>query len=66
IHTAIHRATGTPMDQVETIRARQGGSEVFVYPAGHGFNCDQRGSYEAASAGIARDRTLDFLGQHVG
>ena len=55
-----------PMDQVETIRARQSGSEVFVYPAGHGFNCDQRGSYEATSAGIARDRTLDFLSQHIG
>lgn len=55
-----------PMDQVETIRARQSGSEVFVYPAGHGFNCDQRGSYEANSAGIARDRTLDFLSQHIG
>jgi carboxymethylenebutenolidase len=38
----------------------------FTYPAGHGFNCDQRGSYHADSAKVARSRTLDFLRKHVG
>jgi carboxymethylenebutenolidase len=38
----------------------------FVYPAGHGFNCDQRGSYNAESAKLARSRTLDFLRKNVG
>jgi carboxymethylenebutenolidase len=38
-----------------------------TYPnAGHGFNCDERGSYHEPSAGLARERTLEFLRQHVG
>ena len=39
--------------------------EVHVHPAGHGFNCDQRGSYHAESARRARARTLAFLDQHL-
>jgi len=39
---------------------------VHVYAADHGFNCDQRGSYDAAAATLARQRTLGFLRQHVG
>ena len=39
---------------------------VHVYAADHGFNCDQRGSYDAAAATLARQRTLDFLRLHVG
>ncbi|WP_397474613.1 dienelactone hydrolase family protein [Pusillimonas sp.] len=35
--------------------------EVHVYQAGHGFNCDQRGSFHAESAKLARERTLAFL-----
>lgn len=38
----------------------------FIYPAGHGFNCDQRGSYHAESAKTARTRSLEFLRKHVG
>jgi carboxymethylenebutenolidase len=33
-----------------------------LYPADHGFNCDQRGSYEPQSAALARQRTLEFFG----
>ena len=39
---------------------------AHFYPAGHGFNCDQRGSYHEESATLARQRTLAFLAQHVG
>ncbi len=38
---------------------------LHVYPAGHGFNCDQRGSYDAASARLALQRTLDFFAEHL-
>jgi carboxymethylenebutenolidase len=38
----------------------------FIYPAGHGFNCDQRGSYHAESAKLARSRSLDFLKKNIG
>jgi len=39
---------------------------AHFYPAGHGFNCDQRGSYDAESAKLARSRTLAFLAKQVG
>ena len=42
-----------PLTDVETIRAKRPESEIHVYPAGHGFHCDERASYDAASAAIA-------------
>ncbi|HEY2864122.1 MAG TPA: dienelactone hydrolase family protein [Casimicrobiaceae bacterium] len=39
---------------------------VYIYAADHGFNCDQRASYDAAAATLARQRTLEFLREHVG
>ena len=39
---------------------------IYLYPADHGFNCDQRGSYDAAAAKLARERTLEFLRKNIG
>jgi carboxymethylenebutenolidase len=39
---------------------------AHFYPAGHGFNCDQRGSFDAESARLARSRTLAFLAKQLG
>lgn len=39
---------------------------VHYYPAGHGFNCDQRGSFHEPSAKTARARTLEFFHKHLG
>ena len=40
---------------------------AHFYPgAGHGFNCDQRGSYNAGAAKQARERTLGFFRKHIG
>jgi carboxymethylenebutenolidase len=40
---------------------------VYTYEgAGHGFNCDERGSYHEASAKLARQRTIDFLAKNIG
>ena len=33
----------------------------FYAGAGHGFNCDQRGSYNEAAANLARERSLAFF-----
>jgi len=52
---------GIPLDEVAAIRETHPSVEVHTYPAGHGFNCDRRASYEATCAKIARERTLDFL-----
>jgi carboxymethylenebutenolidase len=55
-----------PVEGVRKFALAHPESRVLIYPANHGFNCDQRGSYDAASAKLARDRTLAFLRQHVG
>lgn len=38
---------------------------IFWYQAGHGFNCDDRASYNAEAAKLARQRTLEFLRRHL-
>jgi carboxymethylenebutenolidase len=55
-----------PLDTVKAFQAAQPGITVHVYAADHGFNCDQRGSFDAPSAALARSRTLAFLRDHVG
>ncbi|MBI3710406.1 MAG: dienelactone hydrolase family protein [Proteobacteria bacterium] len=56
-----------PMTDVEKIRAaKHANVQIFVYSAGHGFNCDERGSYDAASTKIARERTLGFFRKNIG
>ncbi len=50
-----------PPGDVEKIRAADPDGVVHLYPADHGFNCEERGSYDAASARLARERTLEFL-----
>lgn len=55
-----------PVAGVRALAAAHPEAQVFIYAADHGFNCDQRGSYDAASAALARERTLAFLRQHVG
>ncbi len=55
-----------PMSDVAAIRAALPGVPVYTYPAGHGFNCDARGSYDKPSAAEALERTLAFFAQHVG
>ena len=60
--------TSIPMSDVDKVRAAaDAGSVFFLYQgAGHGFNCDQRASFNAAAAALARTRTQDFLGRYLG
>jgi carboxymethylenebutenolidase len=55
------RDKSIPPEAIEKIRAGDPGGEIHVYPADHGFNCDQRAAFDAPSAKLARDRTLQFL-----
>jgi len=50
-----------PASDIEKIRAADPTGEFHLYPADHGFNCEERGSYDAASAGLALERTHAFL-----
>ena len=57
---------GIPMPDVEAIRAKQPQAEIFVYDgAQHGFHCDERASYDKASADVAWTRTMDFFAKHL-
>ena len=55
-----------PIDGVKKFLGEHPEVTSFIYPAGHGFNCDQRGSFHADSAKLARQRSLDFLRKHLG
>ena len=57
---------GIPLTDVDTIKAKQPEVEVYVYPgAQHGFHCDERASYDKASADIAWPRSLEFFAKHL-
>lgn len=55
-----------PLDKAKEVAEKHKDQIHYFYPAGHGFNCEQRGSYHAESAKIARERTLEFLKKHIG
>ena len=66
----MHFGESDPISTLEDagqLRASQGAQvEIQVYPAGHGFNCDDIPSFDAASAALALRRSLDFLSTHIG
>lgn len=55
--------TGIPMEKVDLVRSKQPKLPVYTYPAGHGFNCDMRGSYEPISAKKAWERSLALIAE---
>ena len=55
-----------PVESVARIRAAAPSVPVHTYPAGHGFNCEERKDYDAASASQARERTLALFAKSVG
>ena len=55
-----------PLDKAKAFAEAHADQTHYFYPAGHGFNCDQRGSYDKPSAELARRRTLEFLAKYVG
>lgn len=55
-----------PLEGVDAFRRAHPEVAVQLYPAHHGFNCDQRGAWDAPAAALARERTLAFFTQHLG
>lgn len=56
-----------PLSTIGTLRANHGSRvEIQVYPAGHGFDCNDRADYHRPSADRARERTLAFLAREIG
>ncbi len=55
-----------PLADVDAISAAHPNVPVHLYDAGHGFNCDRRGSYHEESAALARQRTLKLFKENLG
>ena len=55
-----------PMEKAKQVEAAHPEAKTYYYAAGHGFNCDQRGSFDAGATKEARARTLAFFREHVG
>ncbi len=55
-----------PAEDRALIRAWYPDQTIHLYPAGHGFSCDQRADFHAESAALGRERTLALLAAHVG
>ncbi len=64
-HFGLQDQSPTP-DAAKAVLAKHPSVDGHFYPAGHGFNCDQRGSYNADSAALARSRTLEFFRANLG
>ncbi len=55
------------LEQAKQIAKAHPEISAHFYPgAGHGFNCDMRGSYNAEASKLARQRTLEFFRKHLG
>ena len=54
-----------PLNSVEAFKKAHPEVAVHTYAAHHGFNCNQRGAWHAASAALAQQRTLDFFKVHL-
>ncbi len=58
--------THIPAADIEKVKKAYPLGHYYLYPAGHGFNCTDRASYDAPSAKLALERSLDFFHRHVG
>lgn len=55
-----------PKDEIESkVQAAHPEMPVFWYDAGHGFNCNDRASYNAEASKLARERSFEFLRKHL-
>ncbi|MFA5952150.1 MAG: dienelactone hydrolase family protein [Hyphomicrobium sp.] len=55
-----------PLEEVFQFRASRPDVSAFSYPgAGHGFNCEERDSYDQQAAQKALERTLFWVSQYV-
>jgi len=58
--------THIPLSAVDEIRTAYPRGIYHLYPAQHGFNCTDRPSFDAQSAKLAFDRSVEFFHQNIG
>jgi len=54
-----------PKEEVDKVQAAHPAVQIFWYDADHGFNCNDRASYNPEAAKLARERSLQFLNRFV-
>ena len=54
-----------PSEHVAAHREQHPDAVFHLYPAGHGFNCDERADFHAHSAQLALEHTVGFFGRHL-
>jgi carboxymethylenebutenolidase len=55
-----------PKEEIDKVQAQHPDVQVFWYEnADHGFNCNDRASYNPEAAKLARERSLALLKQHL-
>lgn len=54
-----------PPEDVRKHRDHHPDATIHTYPAGHGFNCDERHDYAPESSALAWERTTAFLKEHL-
>jgi carboxymethylenebutenolidase len=54
-----------PPEDIERHHKMLPDADFHIWPAGHGFNCDQRADYNATVAVQALQRTLSFFERHL-
>ena len=56
-----------PMSDVDSVRTRRPDCDIYSYQgAGHGFHCDERGSFHPEAAKLAWERTSAWLKDSIG
>src|SRR5688500_9372905 len=55
-----------PPEHYKKVAAAHPDIPIHIYPAGHGFSCDARGSYHEPSARTACARSAECIRTHVG
>ncbi len=66
--TMLHfgaKDTHIPVDKVQVFAASRPDLPIFIYDAGHGFNCDARASYDADAATLAQERSSAHFAKHL-
>jgi carboxymethylenebutenolidase len=58
--------THIPQSAVGEISKAYPSGIYHLYPAGHGFNCTDRASFDSQCAKLAFDRSVEFFHQYIG
>ncbi|MDC0158188.1 dienelactone hydrolase family protein [Rhodospirillaceae bacterium] len=51
--------------EINSLRQAHPECPIYLYPAGHGFNCEQRDSFHSTSSAIAFERTIQYLDKYI-